>query len=274
MAEHLRALNLSENGLTEFLFPEGKGLRKLEILSLAENKLKEFALPQGMHALVDLDLEENPLESPPPDVVALGEVEILKWLEAKNKRPVLEAKVMFIGDSNYGKTHLIEMLLNRKIIREITTTHGIERCRMQDASSDSGPIRLNVWDLGGQQFMRSTHQFFFTERTLYVLVTVARRERKDLNHWLQLVHEIGGDAPVLVVINKTDLDEHDIDREPLRREYPNIKDFVRTAVYDSADKTVIALDTIQALQSKIHEIVSDKKKCSVFVEQRPEWFVG
>ncbi|MBK8428665.1 MAG: GTP-binding protein [Lewinellaceae bacterium] len=236
LAEHLKALNLSNNKITSFPFPTGKGLRKLESLNLAENKIKEFLLPPGMDGLSDLELEENPLELPPPDVVALGKSEILKWLKASGKRPVLEAKIMFIGDSNYGKTHLIEMLLKKKITREITTTHGIERCRMDDAPSKEGSIRLNIWDLGGQQFMRSTHQFFFTERTLYVLVTVARRERKDLNHWLQLVHEIGGDAPVLVVINKTDLDEHDIDREPLRREYPNIKGFVRTAVYDNPEK--------------------------------------
>lgn len=274
LSAHLRALNLNENGLTAFPFPEGTGLRKLEILHLAENKLTEFALPDGMDALTDLELEENPLKSPPPDVVALGKSEILKWLKDTGKRPVLEAKVMFIGDSNYGKTHLIEMLLHQKITRKITTTHGIERCRMEDALSKEGPIRLNVWDLGGQRFMRSTHQFFFTERTLYVLVTVARRERKDLNHWLQLVHEIGDDAPVLVVINKTDLDEHDIDREALRREYPNIRDFVRTAVYDNPEKGVVALDTIQKLQSRIHEIVADKKEMpSVFVEQRPEWFI-
>ncbi|MBK8194933.1 MAG: hypothetical protein IPK76_17620 [Lewinellaceae bacterium] len=254
LADHLRALNLNENGLTAFSFPEGQGLRKLENLHLAENKLKEFALPEGMDALTDLELEENPLESPPPDVVALGKCRNFKWLKDTGKRPVLEAKVMFIGDSSYGKTHLIEMLRHQKITREITTTHGIERCRMEDAPSNEGPIRLNVWDLGGQQFMRSTHQFFFTERTLYVLVTVARRERKDL-------------------INKTDLDEHDIDREPLRREYPNIKGFVRTAVYDSPEKKVVALDTIQELQAKIHEIVSDKNEMpSVFVEQRPEWF--
>lgn len=273
LAEHLRGLNLSVNQLTVFPFPEGKGLRRLEQLRLAENQIKDFSLPQGMDALWDLDLEENPLTSPPPDVVALGKAEVLKWLKDTGKRPVLEAKVMFVGDSNYGKTHLIEMLLHQAITRTITTTHGIERCRMKDAASDQGPIRLNVWDLGGQQFMRSTHQFFFTERTLYVLVTVARRERKDLNHWLQLIHEIGADAPVLVVINKADLDEHDIDREPLRRAYPNIKGFVRTAVFDSAEKGVVALETIRELQSQIHKIVVDQKEMpSVFVEQRPEWF--
>ncbi|MCC7507297.1 MAG: hypothetical protein IT259_18470 [Saprospiraceae bacterium] len=274
LADHLRALNLCENKLTRFPFPEGKGLRRLEKLHLGDNALKEFALPADAGGVAELDLEGNPLQSPPPDVMALGKKEVLKWLKDTGKRPVLEAKIMFIGDSNFGKTHLIEMLQHSKIKREINTTHGIERCRMKSAPSKDGSVRLNVWDLGGQQFMRSTHQFFFTERTLYVLVTVARRERKDLNHWLQLVREIGGNAPVLVVINKTDVDDHDIDREPLRREYPNIVGFVRTAVYDNPDRGVVALDTIRELETTIHTIVSNRELMpSVFVEQRPEWFV-
>ncbi len=272
---NLQAINLNENRLSKFELPPG--MQDLRMLDVSENSLTEFKLPSGMDKLVDLRIGENPLISPPPDVVKLGMHEIFKWLRAENKRPVLEAKVMFIGDSSYGKTHLIEMLKHKELKREkITTTHGIERNRIDDAKSEFGPIRLNVWDLGGQQFMRSTHQFFFTERTLYVLVTVARRERKDLNHWLQLVQEIGGAAPVLIVINKTDLDDHDIDRGPLEREYSNIVGFVRTAVFNSTEESelgVVAVDTIRKLEKEIHRIVSDKALMpSVFVEQRSEWF--
>ena len=268
----LQALNLSENKLAGFLIPNS--FEALKILDLSENKITTVSFrSNGLKALREIYLHDNPLISPPPDVVKLGMHEILKWIRAENKRPVLEAKVMFIGDSNFGKTHLIEMLKHNKITREIKTTHRIERERLADAPSPEGPIRLNVWDLGGQQFMRSTHQFFFTERTLYVLVTVARRERKDLKHWLELVRKIGKDAPVLVVINKTDLDDHDIDRGPLKRDYPNIVGFVKTAIYDNEKSGIVALDTIQSLRDKICKIVVDKEKMpSVFVEQRPEWF--
>ena len=246
-------------------------------LNLCENNIKNIPLP-GIAALSVLDLDDNPLLNKiPPDVVKSGNTAILNWLKDTGKRPILEAKVMFIGDSNYGKTHLISMLKNGSVAPGITTTHGIERCRICDAESPAGNIRLNVWDLGGQQFMRSTHQLFFTERTLYVLVTEARRERNELNHWLNLVHELAADAPVLVVINKIDLDDHDIDREPLRRDYPNIKGFVRTACFDSQPggpvHGIIALDTIKELEQEIHRIVSDRKLMpSVFAEQRQEWF--
>ncbi len=279
----LIGLNLAATGLDDECWREIVNLLEehavqLQVLNLCDNQLKNFVPPPGITALTALDLEDNPLISPPPDVVKQGNAAVLKWLKDENKHPVLEAKVMFIGDSNYGKTHLIEMLRHKRIRRQnITTTHGIERSRIQDAEAAEGPIRLNVWDLGGQQFMRSTHQLFFTERTLYVLVTVARRERRELNHWLKLVHELGADTPVLVVINKIDQDDHDIDREPLQRDYPNIKGFVRTAVFDStADSPVrgiVALDTINKLETEIHNIVSDRKLMpSVFVKQRREWF--
>ncbi len=239
---------------------------RLQALNVRKNQLQKFIPPPGISSLVEIDITDNPdLVSPPPDVVLQGKKGLLKWLQATGKRPVLEAKVMFIGDSNYGKSHLIEMLRKGAITREIKTTHGIERKRLNDAPSPEGNIRLNVWDLGGQQFMRSTHQFFFTERTLYVLVTLARTEREGLNPWLKLVHEIGGDAPVLVVINKTDLNEQDIDREAIQRDYPNIVGFVRTSIHERA--------SISALETTITKIVSNKELMpSVFVQQRPEWF--
>jgi len=125
-------------------------------------------------------------------------------------RPIHEAKVLFIGESNYGKTHLIEYLRKEEITRSITTTHGIERNNLF-VPYENTEIKLNIWDLGGQEFMRSTHQFFFSERSLYVLVSLARTERNDLNHWLKLAKQLGNDAPVLIVINKIDLDAHDLD---------------------------------------------------------------
>jgi len=219
--------------------------------------------------------EDCPLTNPPIEVVEQGNEAILKWFASTEKRPILEAKVMFIGDSGYGKTHLIEMLKNGSIQREITTTLGIERSRLEDAASPQGPVRLNVWDLGGQEFMRSTHQFFFTTRTLYVLVTDARQgeRREDLRHWLNLVKELGENAPVLIVINKIDENDHDIDRERLDREYDNIVGYVRTCVINKNKKGIQPIDTIRDLKMAIDQVVTDERRMpGVFILQRPEWF--
>ncbi len=274
----LIGLNLAALGLTDAQW-EGivEILRRhdihLKALNLCDNRLSRLTPPPNVEALEVLDVSGNELEDVPVDVKKAGNEAILHWLQSKDKRPILEAKVMFIGDSEVGKTHLVEMLIHGKLTRTITTTHGIELNHLKPAKSPEGDIRLNVWDLGGQHFMRSTHQFFFTERTLYVLVTVARTERQDLNYWLELVQKLGDSAPVLVVINKTDLDTHDLDRAALQRDYPNIVGFVRTAVFDNPETGVTAIETIENLQREIHCIVSDKKLMpGVFQLQRPEWF--
>ena len=272
----LTALYSSDNQLTTLPETIGK-LTKLADLFLVGNQLT--TLPEAIGKLTKLNqlrLYDNQLrvgaeiyELPPKEQINA----ILKWQRAKQAgtlQPIHEAKVIFIGESDYGKTHLIELLREGEITRKIKTTHGIERSRIT-VPYKAKDIRLNIWDLGGQEFMRSTHQFFFSERTLYVLVTLARRERNELNHWLKLANQLGNHAPVLVVINKIDLDSHDLDRKSLERDYPNIIGFVRTSINDCDEGK--AAEMLELLKKKITATVSDKNIMPGVFEQRPpEWF--
>ncbi len=47
-------------------------------------------------------------------------------------------------------------------------------------------FRVNIWDFGGQEVYHSTHQFFLTHRSLYLLVADDRKEDTDFNYWLTL----------------------------------------------------------------------------------------
>jgi small GTP-binding protein len=273
---NLTKLYLWENELT--IVPEFIGkMTNLTEFHLSDNQLT--TLPEAIGKLTnltELSLDGNQFkvgaeiyDLPPKQQIK----EILKWQRAQQAgtlQPIHEAKVIFIGESNYGKTHLIEHLREGEIKRKIKTTHGIERSQIT-IPYKTKDIRLNIWDLGGQEFMRSTHQFFFSERTLYVLVTLARRERNELNHWLKLANQLGNKAPVLVVINKIDLGPHDLDRKSLERDYPNIIGFVRTSIKDCEEGK--ATDTLGLLKKKIMETVSDKNTMPGVFEQRPtEWF--
>ena len=273
---NLTSLYLHNNQL--ITIPESIGtLTKLTDLYLHNNQL--ITIPESIGKLTNLkclNLEDNQFKVGAEVYKLLPKEqiqEILKWQRAQKAgtlQPIHEAKVIFIGESNYGKTHLIELLRKGEIKRKIKTTHGIERSQIT-IPYKTKDIRLNIWDLGGQEFMRSTHQFFFSERTLYVLVTLARRERNELNHWLKLANQLGNKAPVLVVINKIDLDPHDLDQKSLERDYPNIIGFVRTCIKDSKEGK--AADTLELLKKKITATVSDKNMMpGVFEQRQPEWF--
>jgi internalin A len=75
--------------------------------------------------------------------------------------------------------------------------------------------------------MPATHQFFLTKRSLYVLVLDAQQGTLEnrVEYWLKLIHNVGGDSPVLVVINKSEEPRLAFNRKGLSSKYPSIKAF-------------------------------------------------
>jgi GTPase SAR1 family protein len=45
----------------------------------------------------------------------------------------------------------------------------------------------NIWDFGGQYVYYATHQFFLSNRTVYILLTDTRRENGRFYDWLQMI---------------------------------------------------------------------------------------
>ena len=75
-------------------------------------------------------------------------------------------------------------------------THGIKIRRLEFACAD-GPVVARVWDYGGQHVLHAMHEFFLTQRCLYLLVLEQRTDRteRDAKYWLQLIRSYAGDAP-------------------------------------------------------------------------------
>jgi len=99
-------------------------------------------------------------------------------------------------------------------------------------------VQLNIWDFGGQEIMHATHQFFLTQRSLYLLVLNGRQghEDGDAEYWLQLIQSFGEDSPIIIVLNKIKEHPFDLNRRALQQKFPSIRCFVQT---DCADKTGI-----------------------------------
>jgi internalin A len=91
-------------------------------------------------------------------------------------------------------------------------------------------VRLNIWDFGGQEIMHATHQFFLTQRSLYILVLSGRQghEDADAEYWLNLIQSFGNESPVIIVLNKIKEHPFDVNRRGLKQKFPDIKDFIET----------------------------------------------
>ena len=91
--------------------------------------------------------------------------------------------------------------------KEEDTTKGIDIQEYYFKTKNDQEFRINIWDFGGQEIYHSTHQFFLTKRSLYVLVDDTRKDDKTIHdasfdYWLQTVELFGGESPIVIVQNE------------------------------------------------------------------------
>jgi internalin A len=254
----LEHLNLSENQLTAL--PESLGeLTQLRQLFLDHNQL--VALPESLRKLASLEelyLHGNDALGLPAEVLgpALQDVGPGKASPAKpaqildyyfrvrerirvGSRPLNEAKLILLGRGLAGKTSIVNRLVYNRFDPREPQTEGIRVTQWGVTLNANEDVRLNIWDFGGQEIMHSTHLFFLTQRSLYLLVLQGRDglEDTDAEYWLQLIESFGGESPVIVVLNKIKERPFDLNRRALKEKYTSIRSFVKT---DCADETGLA----------------------------------
>jgi small GTP-binding protein len=227
----LRALTLSYNLLTVVPM-ELAQLRNLLWLNLSNNQLTTIpvALAQ-LGRLQFLGLDNNQLRYP-PEIVEGGDQEIRAYLRALDgaKREWI-SKTVVVGESGVGKTSLLRALRGEPFVADEETTHGIEikQLPLAHTTEEGVTILLNTWDFGGQEIYHATHQFFLTNRSLYVLAWNARLgyEQGKLNYWLDTIAVRAPQSPVIVIATHTDEREADLPLAELQRSYPQIVDLVK-----------------------------------------------
>ena len=232
--KNLQTLNLKNNYLTNIPLEIGN-LKNLQKLDLTDNKLTK--LPSEISEIgVEIHerrrffaegiyLEGNPLESPPIEIVKKGMdaiIEYFKSLKEQGARAINEIKLLLVGQGGAGKTSLVNRMLRNMFNKEESQTNGIN-IDPWEIETDGRKIHVNIWDFGGQEIMHTTHQFFLSERSFYILVLDCRKEEK-VEHWLKQIQSFGGDSPIMVVINKIEENPgYDLDRRSLKEKYRGIK---------------------------------------------------
>jgi internalin A len=255
----LHTLHLNNNWLTTL--PESVGqLSQLERLYLESNQLT--SLPEALRKLTrlrELHLHGNNALGLPAEVLgsSFGEHSEVLWspsvgssavparpatildyyfrARGSEKHPLNEAKLILVGRGAVGKTSIVNRLVHETFTDE-KKTEGIRITEWPLTVGESrDDVRLNVWDFGGQEIMHATHQFFLTERSLYLLVLSGREgvEDADAEYWLKLIQSFGGNSPVVLVLNKIKEHPFDVNRNALLRKYPFIREFVKTDCEDA-----------------------------------------
>jgi Ras-related protein Rab-2A len=115
-------------------------------------------------------------------------------------------KVVLGGDANVGKTSLIHRYCTGEFDPSREMTIGVD-FHLYDVEIQDEPIRLVVWDLGGQERFASARQAFYrgTQAVGLVFDASNRTSFYNLMRWWRETHEYLPAVPVLLLANKTDL---------------------------------------------------------------------
>ncbi|MHC3468802.1 COR domain-containing protein [Streptomyces sp. 7R007] len=207
-------------------------LSNLRSLRISSQRLT--TLPSELGRLpnsLDLFLDCPNLADPFPALLARGVSDLLTYLRSleSDAQEQYEAKVVLVGEGNVGKSCLVSALRGEEFVEGRPTTHGIEVSTIDLPHPEAGDtlLRLNLWDFGGQEVYRIGHQFFYSRRSLYVLVWRPRegQEENAVEGWIRRIRlRVGNDARILIVSTYRDTDGRhpELDYPELRRRFGEI----------------------------------------------------
>jgi internalin A len=130
-----------------------------------------------------------------------------------------EVKVLFLGNGGVGKTQVCRRLRDLAFDPNIPTTHGIQLGQTTAELNDfPEPVRLNLWDFGGQDIYHGSHALFLNGQVIFLVLWTPALEqggtyqesgltlrRRPLSYWLDYLRAFGGtQASVLIVQSQCD----------------------------------------------------------------------
>jgi internalin A len=233
-----------------------QNLGVLRRLDLTSNSIKY--LPDWMDTLprlTELFVADNPLVSPPPEIAAAGTESVLAFLRARKEGSVAQwtSKLLVVGEGGVGKTSLVKALNRRPFDPDEPSTHGLQilDLPLRHPTRSDIEMALSAWDFGGQEIYHATHQFFLTDRSLFLLLWNSRLgwEQGRLRYWLDIIKARAPESPIVLVATHTHGRPVDLPLADLRQEYPMIVD---SLVVDNQ-----AGDGVEDLRVRLAEVAAD-----------------
>lgn len=282
------ALNASQNTLrqAEALLE----LPHLNIADLSNNQITNVSRDLCEHAsLVSLVLFDNPIEEIDREIYSDRDgratlKSLRDYYRGLSRGSVRhdQVKLVLVGNGRVGKTSVVNRLIDGTFDDTQPSTHGIQlrQWSLADVLPDKlegAPLKINVWDFGGQDIYHATHRLFMRTRALFMLIWDQKTEEEQysldesgeryenfrLPYWVDYIRLLGH-SPVIIVQNKVDTLQ---DKRPaygveLRGTYPppqGILDYVfvsarrdrQNGMSSLTDAIVLGLDEIESIGQKL-----------------------
>ena len=268
----LQSLNCSSNQLRTLQSIEQ--LSQLQSLDCSYNQITHISLLVQQQVLdkkiINLKFYDNPIHRIPSVIFRSSSFydccdSLINYWQAleQGSTQIQQLKVQLLGNGRVGKTTLAYVLEHKQAPPEnFESTHGIALKEIPfQLEGQDHPITLQLWDFGGQEIYHATHRLFLAKDCLYLLLWAEETDESEdetnhpVSYWLELINDLGGDSPVILVKNQIDRDRSDnLPERPegLTNDLPGAKQ-IRDAVKISAMK----YQRIPSLRGAVASIIEE-----------------
>ncbi|MEE4001820.1 COR domain-containing protein [Tenacibaculum sp. FZY0031] len=180
-------------------------------------------------------------------------------IHIKSEVPIIETK--FDEDGNpeeyesieYSYEHINDYLASNSIFYD---QFELLRLKITDTPELIIPdacflsnIKINLWDFGGQEILYGTHQFFLTQRSIYIFMWDSRpdNESEAFEYWLNIIKRLSNNSPVIVVMNKADSGIKHIDETFYSENFENILSYHKVSCYTKEGITELTDEILNAI---------------------------
>ena len=130
-------------------------------------------------------------------------------------------KVILVGESNVGKTSLINVFLTGKFEEKVMNTTSAS-CIHKKLTTDISSYSIMMWDTAGQEKFRSINKIFIKESKIVIFVydIIRRSTFEEIPWWVNYVKELLGDEAIFGLVgNKADLFDKEEEIKEQKKEF-------------------------------------------------------
>lgn len=136
-------------------------------------------------------------------------------------------KVVLCGDGGVGKTSIANRFIGSAFNPVQRLTVGVAHYT-RELQLDDGPIKIVIWDLGGEERFRFLAPVFLRGARGAVFVFDVTREEtfEHLEEWLEITVSTIGDVPRILVGNKVDLEDMRVIPRSFAEQYARSRGYI------------------------------------------------
>ncbi len=177
-------------------------------------------------------------------------------------------KIILVGESEVGKTCIINQYINQEFEQNHLTTIGVGESK-KEIEIENTNLKLEIWDTAGQEQYRATNKIFMKGAKIALLVYDITNEKsfEQINYWHETVKKMNKENVIFCLVgNKNDLYEKRVISEEKGKKFAQEK---KMLFFESSAMDYESIETIfkGACQEYLNLVKEEEKKMNSMKEE-------